>query len=152
MKLAFYKGTKAENPQAKLFDRAVCWWTFTAGRFSHCELVVSGPDNEAVCLSSSYRDGGVRQKVIDLTSGRWELVDIIGDKAVALNWFLKNDGKHYDVPGLFGFVLPFRMNMRHWWFCSEACAEALGLKRSWEIHPNKLYEIVMNPLSGMRAD
>jgi hypothetical protein len=151
MKLAFYKGTKAENPQAKLFDQAVCWWTFSAGRFSHVELVVNGPDNAATCLSSSYRDGGVREKIIDLTSGRWVLVDINADKAVALNWFMKHEGKRYDVPGLFGFVFPFRMHIRHWWFCSESCAEALGLSRSWEYHPNKLYEYVMNPANGYKV-
>jgi endogenous inhibitor of DNA gyrase (YacG/DUF329 family) len=139
MKLAFYKGTKAENPQAKLFDRAVCAWT--GGRFSHCELVISGSLDQAVCWSSSQRDGGVRCKNIDLNTGRWEIVEIPPsfDGLAAVSWFIKHEGEPYDTAGLFGFILPWRTENKRKWFCSESCAAALGIGKHWAIHPNELF-------------
>jgi hypothetical protein len=139
MKLAFYKGRLADNPKAKLFDIAVCAWT--GGPYSHCELVLgSDPLTEAQCWSSSKRDGGIRLKTIDLTSGRWDVIEIQGDEKAAEQWFIQHAGQGYDVPGLFGFVLPWRTENPAWWFCSEACAAALKMPEAWRYHPNKLYQ------------
>jgi hypothetical protein len=137
--LAFYKGTLAENDHAKLFDRAVCWRT--GGRFSHVEIVL-GPipgSRLSLCMSSSVRDSGVRIKGIDLTTGRWELVQIEGNSADTLLWFTEHLGQPYDALGLLVWVFPWRLEDRSAWFCSEACAAALGLPRSWSISPNDLY-------------
>jgi uncharacterized protein YycO len=142
MRLAFYKGTKAENPNAKLFDIAVCAWT--GGRFSHCELVISGTDDKAVCWSSSQRDGGVRRKTIDLMTGRWVIVDLpfYVDGLAAVSWFIQHEGQPYDIAGLFGFILPWRTEDKDKWFCSESCAAAIKIANHWKIHPNKLHEII----------
>lgn len=142
MMLAFYKGTRAENPHAKLFDRLVCWRT--RGRFSHCEIVGDRrPDGLHMCMSSSFRDGGVRIKAIDLASGRWDLVQIDADSQPAAQWFAAHIGQPYDAFSLLGWVLPWRVSDRRTWFCSEACAASLGIPRSWEISPNDLYRLAM---------
>ncbi|HYF18683.1 MAG TPA: hypothetical protein VEA40_12515 [Ramlibacter sp.] len=145
--LAFYLGTRAENPKARLFDQLVCAWPRSAGRFSHVELV--GPDG--VCFSSSKRDGGVRGKRIDLASGRWVLARHAGDERRALEWFFRHHGEPYDTAGLLGFVLPWRTQDRRAWFCSEAVAAALGLPRSWELSPNHLYARCTPAVSGVHG-
>jgi hypothetical protein len=140
IQLAFYLGTKRENPAARLFDRLVCWRT--GGRFSHVEVVdeyLSNTGFVARCLSSSFRDGGVRSKVIDLDSGRWVLKSLPGDPEAVRPWFTAHMGEPYDWFGLFGWVLPWRVSNRRWWFCSEAVAEAMGLPESWRISPNDLH-------------
>lgn len=142
--LAFYKGTLDENPGALLFDRLTCWRT--GSRFSHCELV-EVPNRQGIaqlCCSSSFRDKGVRSKWIDLTSGRWVLVEVPSLKVEpALHWFMEHAGAPYDWFGLLGWVFPWRVSMREWWFCSEACAEALGLPESWKTSPGDLYRVAL---------
>lgn len=142
MVLAFYLGTRAANPSARLFDRIVCWWT--DGPFSHVELV----DSIGYCWSSSYRDKGVRRKLIDLSTGKWVLVPIGGNEDRAVAWFINHLDAEYDLAGLLGFVIPFRTNSRRRWFCSEAIAEALGMPRSWATSPNDLHAT----LAGKKKD
>lgn len=126
MQIAFYKG------RHRLFDRVVQF--LTKGPYSHCELAIDGQ-----CYSSSWRDGGVRRKTIDLASGNWDVHPIhLADEDYVRAWFELHMGDKYDVLGLFGFVLPWRTESRSRWFCSEACAEALGLSRGWKISPNDL--------------
>ena len=75
MKLAFYL---AEN--GTFFDKLIASWSGLGkggARFSHVELVIGEPEGEPpLCFSSSPRDGGVRTKHIDLSSGHWEIVDV----------------------------------------------------------------------------
>lgn len=143
--LAFYKGTSAENPKARPFDRLTCWRT--RSRFSHVELVVTTGDITGLsnCWSSSFRDQGVRPALIDLASGRWVLVEV-PDLSLqdAVKWFELHQGAPYDWFGLLGWVLPWRVSNRAWWFCSEACAEALGLLESWKTSPGDLYATALH--------
>jgi len=126
--LAFYKGTRAENPASPLFDRLVCWWPPTRGRFAHVELVSDSAGSKCICWSASMRDGScVRSKVIELASGRWVLVllpDLPAQPAVT--WFEGARGRAYDYPGILGFVVPGIKQVRRWLFCSEAVAEAIA--------------------------
>lgn len=143
--LAFYKGAKSENPHARPFDRLTCWRT--RSRFSHCELVVVQDIAAGIsrCYSSSLRDNGVRAKLIDLKSGRWVLVQV-PDLSLkdAVKWFELHQGAPYDWFGLLGWVFPWRVSNRAWWFCSEACAEALGLLESWKTSPGDLYATALH--------
>lgn len=125
--LAFYKGRREENRKARVFDRLVTWWPRSRGRFSHVELVTTRLWGSAHCWSSSARDGGVREKWIDLATGRWVLV-VLPDHDVtpAVAWFDKHVGQPYDYPGILGYVLPLKQQ-RRWWYCSEAVAAALTL-------------------------
>lgn len=136
---AFYKGRKAENSKARVFDQLVCSWPRTRGRFSHGEQIAPN----GMGLSSSFRDGGVRSKAIDWHSGRWVLVTVPATRQEiggSVEYFMANMGRPYDWISLFGFVLPWRVSYRRWIFCTEALAAARGLRRPWEWDPNRLFE------------
>lgn len=141
MRMAMYKGP-ADGLLHQVGHLAVC--IRTASRYSHCELVFGPADSLgfATCWSSSSRDGGVRPKRIDLTSGRWDIFALPGrdafDEEYALNWFHEHRGAEYDWLGNAGFVLPWRTEQRSKFFCSEACAAALRLDRPWTLHPQGL--------------
>ena len=132
MQLAFYKGP-ARRPLHRLAHWLVC--KVTRSKYSHCELVIDG-----VCYSSSWRDGGVRGTLIDLSSGRWDVLDVRGDELAAKDWFIRHWHAPYDYAGLLGFVLPWRTQNEQRWFCSEACAAALGLHNPERISPQWLYD------------
>lgn len=134
VKIAFYRGPP-RRWWHKLSHLLICF--FTTSAYSHCELVIDG-----VCWSSSARDGGVRQKVIDLNDGKWIVFDVpeAVDPISALQWFLAREGKSYDYMGVVRFLLPFVRQGRDKWFCSEAVAESLGLPCATKTTPQDLYE------------
>lgn len=134
MKLAMYRGP-AEDPLHK-FGHAVVT-LFTASEYSHCELVIDG-----VSWSASSRDGGVRGKSINLDSGRWDQFAVEGDEAKALEWFKEHRGARYDWAGVLRFGIPLLPRRRDQWFCSEACAAALGLSRPYTFTPQDLLDQV----------
>ena len=119
LQLALYKGP-ATDKWHQLAHRAICW--FTGSPYSHVELVING-----VCCSASPRDGGVRFKRIDLTSGKWDVLPINQPDHRAWDWFARHSGHAYDYAGVLRFVLPLLPSRRKQWFCSEAVAAALGL-------------------------
>lgn len=138
MKLALYKGP-APTLLRKIVHALICWRT--GGPYSHVELVNGGWG-----YSASFLDGGVRAKAINFDSGHWDMVDVPGDEEAAIRWFDAHKGQPYDWFGLFGWVLPWRVSYRKWWFCSEAVAEAMGLPRSWKISPNDLHQAALGRL------
>lgn len=136
MQLALYKGTRPGL--AGLFNRVVRWWT--NGPYSHCEIVLQALDgSQMLCASSSNTDGGVRFKAIDLDPERWDLIALPAENATAvIRWFDAHLGEGYDFIGLAGFVLRRSDGSKRRWFCSEACAAALGLDEPWRFCPNTL--------------
>ncbi|MBI2306102.1 MAG: hypothetical protein HYU78_02250 [Rhodocyclales bacterium] len=136
MQLALYKGTRPGL--AGIFNRAVRWWT--RGPYSHCELVLWRlPDGTAMCGSASNTDGGVRIKAIDLDPARWDLVELPRvDPFAAFDWFEAHAGDGYDLRGLFGFVWRRGDGDRDKYYCSEACAAAIGIDEPWRFDPNTL--------------
>jgi hypothetical protein len=92
-------------------------------RYSHAELVIDG-----VCYSSSVRDGGVRSKVIDLNSGKWDLVDLHIDPSYALSVFMSKQDNTYDWSGAIRWGLPFLKQNPMKYYCFEIIAEMLGLE------------------------
>jgi hypothetical protein len=132
MKLALYKGP-ADGLLNKIGHAAVC--LFTRSKYSHIELLIGG-----VCWTSSNRDGGVRGKVIDLYSGKWDLFEIEGDEAKALAWFAQHEQENYDWAGVLRFAFGFLPNRTNQWFCSEAVAAALGLDNPDQYTPQSLLE------------
>lgn len=124
--LAFYKGTD------EWLDRLTQWWTRSA--YSHCELVIDG-----LAYSSSPRDGGVRVKAgIDFTSAHWDVIHVRAHAPSVCAWFEQHARQRYDYVGLLGFVLPWHLGSRRAWFCSEACAAALGLREPETFDPGRL--------------
>lgn len=136
MKIAFYKG------RTRLFDRMVQLWTRSP--YSHCEVVFwILPNGQAECASSSKLDGGVRIKFMELNPERWDLVDIDWlDEGAARDWFQLHLGEGYDVQGLLGFIAPIRGRGSKW-FCSEACAAALGYDEAWRFSPALLHNALV---------
>ncbi len=132
VKLAFYKN------KSTLFNRAVSWWT--NGPYSHVELIIDG-----VSYSSSFRDGGVRKKLIDYKPEHWDMFELnctAETEQNAVAWFEQNMGRTYDVLGLVGFVIGSVSGDKEKFFCSEAVASALGYNETWRFDPNDLAAIV----------
>lgn len=134
IRLAFYKA------QDHLFDRLVSWWT--KGPYSHVEIIVDAVgDGYYACLSSSFRDGGVRIKNMPLPADRWDIVEVRlpVDEEKALLWYRNYHGAKYDVLGLFGFVFRRGIEDDHKWFCSEVAADILSFAEPWRYDPNALH-------------
>lgn len=138
MKIAFYKSKK------HLFNRLVAWWT--NGPYSHCEAILGGDAAMARCASSSFKDGGVRIKMMPLPDDIWDIVEYPTTDAQdeeTETWFVQHLGKAYDILGLFGFIFRRGLDSKDKWFCSEAVAAALGIKEAWRFDPNTFYSAIM---------
>jgi hypothetical protein len=132
---AFYKGPPRNDWQHTVSHYAIRLWTWS--RWSHAELVVDG-----ICYSSSTRDGGVRSKLIDLNSGRWDVIDLdipVMQVVDVLLWFEEHKGAPYDWAGVWRFVLPFLPHSKGRWFCFEALGAALGSAGAHKLTANDLY-------------
>ncbi|MGP4712923.1 MULTISPECIES: hypothetical protein [unclassified Psychrobacter] len=113
--------------------------------YSHCELIINELGNQHYdCISSSHRDGGLRRKVIDMTSGHWELVSVPCDIDYAVRWFNKRQRFKYDYLALIRTVVPGFYNPEHRVFCSEACADMLELVDPASYGLRKLYRWAKN--------
>lgn len=132
VRIAFYKG-----PAKEFLHKLGHFGTklFTGSKYSHCELILGG-----WCYSSSSRDGGVRKKAIDYGLPKWDVYDLPSfSEDEALAWFEFHQGQAYDWAGIWRFVFPFLPQKQTSWFCSEACAAALGLERPEDWSPQDLY-------------
>lgn len=143
-KIAFYRGRKSGKGIMPIIFRALDSITraVTKGPYSHCELVEELPDGTYKCFSSSYRDGGVRSKILSLDSDSWDLVDAPYLTAEAVEEVKRRTvGLKYDLVGAVGVVI-LSPDRPHKWFCSELAAEVIGLKEPWRYSPNTLYSVV----------
>jgi hypothetical protein len=74
-----------------------------------------------------------------MTDTEWDFIELPAHlEANAREWFESHKGKAYDYLGDISFVLDFIPASRDKWFCSRACAEALGLVEPWRYGPNTL--------------
>ena len=129
-KLAFYKGKGSAT------DKVVRWWT--SSPYSHVEIVVGDE-----WYSSSPRDGGVRVKTITSPNpDSWDYVEVSVDMEQLQCVFIRHDGKGYDWLGvLLSQWIPLGLENKDKCFCSEFCAEVVGL-RDTNINPQTLYDMV----------
>lgn len=132
MQIALYRGP-ATDWQHKVAHWVTCFVLTIRGMrwcpYSHAELVIDG-----VCYSSSVRDDGVRSKVIDLNTGKWVLVDVVGSsKELALARFAEREGFGYDWTGALRWGVPFLRQRAKADYCFEVVAHMLGLPEpsSW---------------------
>ncbi|WP_318367370.1 hypothetical protein [Enterobacter sp.] len=137
--LACYKGQAEHRGIARLAD----WLTrkVTRGIYSHCELAVARDGNNYLCYSASFRDRGVRGKLMPLPEDKWDKLPLNATLQEVEAFFRKHDGKRYDWKGALGIVLSNK-EQRDRLFCSEFCAEFLQLNESWRYSPNHLYALV----------
>jgi len=142
--VAFYKG-HADKWQHRLQDSLIRF--FTRGAYSHCEIVWQHHNSidEYVCITSSPRDGGVRRKLMPLSLHKWHLLPLVTrldlTPTAAQSFYIQHWNKKYDWRGIINFILPVGHD-RTRYFCSEFCAEFLGLNNPHRISPNDLYSIL----------
>lgn len=137
MKAAFYKGATT------LFDKAACMWD--KGPYSHMEIVL----DDGTCMSSSFRDGGVRTKNITFNAGKWDFIVLPPEfsESYVKDYFAKYKNAKYDLLGTFGFVIgPFQCEDKQ--FCSEFCMGALGYDEAWRYTPNTAFSVLYRALIG----
>lgn len=113
----------------RLFSRLLCWWQHYDA--SHCEAAWSWVGLTHECVSASLLDKGVRAKSIDLVPGKWRIYELPVSYVAVLNWLERHKGQRYDLLGLAGFVFRRIKGWRKAWFCSEVCADIMGLPDPW---------------------
>lgn len=114
MKIAFYKGLA----YGRLIDRLVCICTLS--KFSHCEIVFS----DGLCVSSSFRDGGVRFKPIDLNH-KWEVFEVecsVVEEESIRSFFNLHEDSRYNLIGALASWIGFTVRSNDQFFCSEIVA------------------------------
>lgn len=108
---------------------------FTRGKYSHCEIAVHLHGNRYKCYSSSYRDGGVRVKVMALDDSKWHLVPLDITPKQVRQYFGATRGAGYDLIGALGCVAGLRQHP-YKYFCSEWCFNAVtGTQDGWRVSP-----------------
>jgi hypothetical protein len=142
--LCMYRGTPTDWKN-RLGHWLVC--ALTTSKYSHVELFYDG-----VCYSSSYRDGGVRAKVItDLNdSGHWDLFPITIDVEPVGARFKADEGKPYGWRGMLRVCpllrwLPRRDGER---FCSEEVAHMLGASDPETFSPEDVLETYVDMIGA----
>ena len=122
MELWFYKG------KGGLLD----WFIRKGTRspYSHVELCLDPVSG--LCVSSSWVDGGVRAKFLSPKSPNWERLEVPLRNPLAVaeihSKFHQIKGAKYDVLGIvFTEILNIRRDSPGRYYCSELCAELLGL-------------------------
>ena len=71
---------------------------------AHCEAARAWTGDVHECVSSSWLDGGVRGKTIEMPAGKWRIYEV--DAAIdPLVYLSQHDGDGYDWLGLLGFVI-----------------------------------------------
>lgn len=136
--VAFYKHKKRVNNTHTLIQRTIdsmirC---VTRSPYSHCEIAIQKDSGQFECYSSSPRDGGVRVKTMRLPKDRWDLVclDIKPDNLK--QFYKQHQHKGYDLFGALFFYFGWHNKRR--FFCSEFCAQALGLTHTL-VSPKQLF-------------
>lgn len=141
--IAFYRGRKEGKGLMTKVYRFLDWATrkLTKGPYSHCEVVEKLEDGTFKCFSSSYRDGGVRSKILSLSNDSWDLIPADFIRPENLQYVEKSTkGQGYDLLGALGVVF-LTPDSEDLWFCSEIVAEVIGLPESWRYTPNTLYSV-----------
>lgn len=125
--LVFYR-----HKFGKFLDHVVAWLSF--GKYSHVEFrLPPSTMSRGVCMSLSWRDGGVRAKYIDVADGKWQRYQINPEHLSMMTqlsiaeWFdkFRESKVEYDTLGV--LLAPYtwwsnKILRRDKWFCSELCS------------------------------
>lgn len=140
--LAFYKG-RGKSWWQRVQDWAIRF--ATRSPYSHVELIEgrAALGKETLCLSSSGRDGGVREKIIPLNPDHWDLVELEDQPEEIGDFIRQRSGARYDYLGIvFSQIFSLGRHNPDKWFCSEICAAALGMPNAQRMSPQALYDVV----------
>lgn len=147
MRIAFYHYPSNKEFYKVLHHKLVCWWTH--GDYSHCELIIGQRTRadgviEYECASSSFRDGGVRSKWMELPSSKWTIVDVGCDEAYARAVLAAHSGEGYDKLAWLGHLWRPIIGRADKWTCSEFVALMLNLYEPWRYDPATLFAVSMS--------
>ncbi len=146
MQLLFYKGRKKDNPQATIFDRAICW--IDGGKYSHVEFIV--PTSQPITgyyktWGSHAGRGGVSQGLY-LDNSEIDIVEINDNCLGAL---YNNMGRlfgDYDYLGLPRTKLDWWPKSKNNWFCSSLMGKCFMIQGYQYMGVEDFYQWVMaNP-------
>ena len=140
--VVFYKGKQPwTEPKNKLVDFLIR--KFTKSKYSHCEIAIQTKDSDGyLCFSSSFRDGGVRAKVIKLKEHHWDFIKVDVDEDKLYEFFDNTVGMKYDLLGCLGILSNKIKHKKNEYFCSEWCAEVLGYENPEKMTPGGLYDVL----------
>jgi hypothetical protein len=125
-KIAFYKG------KGLIGNRLIKWWC--RGQYSHCEMIFSDGITAAATITH-----GVHMQLRSYDHTEWDFIELPASlEAKARQWFVDHEGKAYDYLGDIRFIFDFIPASKDKWFCSSACAAALGFEDAWRYDPNAL--------------
>lgn len=122
-----------------LIEKVISW--VTRSDIIHCEIVTDLHTNKFLGYTSQAGKGVVRHWV-SYDPNLWEFMAIDVNGIVASDvrdFYIKTKGKGYDYLGCLGFVFGNPDNPNRY-FCSEWCAECLGLKNCSSFSPSDLYK------------
>lgn len=137
--LACYHG-RAKKLSHRLCDGITKF--FTRGKYSHCEIAIALPDGRYQCYSSSYRDGGVRTKAMQLDADKWDLFPLTISVEQIQSSFEQTKWSGYDLLGALGCVAGLRQHPTKY-FCSEWCFNTIYQSdQGWRFSPVSLAAIV----------
>jgi len=130
------------HSDTRLFSRLVT--LLRGGDSAHVESAIPSPDGRlSLCVSSSFLDGGVRGKVIDLTDPhKWRVYLWSHPHANLRDSLEKYKGWKYDHLGLLGILWRPVGHALHRLFCSEFNAMHLQLKEPHLYDPRGLESVV----------
>lgn len=119
-------------------------------RVTHCEWLIGGDWRDALIAGASLRDGGVRMKRTDLTSGNWIVLDVPAwSDEEAMRRLKPEVGAGYDSRGAVATILWFITHSLAEWFCSELLAHLAGLFDAHRYKPATLFALAVS-LPGTR--
>lgn len=153
--LASYRGKRVpSNHSLKAFYNSfqdTLIRLLTKGIYSHCEIAILRADGQYDCYSASNRDGGVRYKVMDLPSDRWDLQPIDNLKSHSvLSHYERTRHHRYDTLGALGVVLLSPQSQARS-FCSEWCYNVIfNSVDGWRFSPSDLTTITQDSIHAKR--
>lgn len=148
MLVAFYRYPAGKEFYKVMHHRLVCWWT--RGDYSHCELVLGQRIRvdgkiEYECASSSFRDGGVRSKWMELPASKWTIIDVPdAQEHYARAVLTVHFGEGYDKLAWLGHIIRPITGSEDKWTCSEFVALMLNLYESWRFDPATLFAVLVS--------
>lgn len=110
----------------RVFPRVVT--LLRGGDSAHCEIAHAWAGQRHECVSSSFLDGGMRGKSIDMPAAKWRIYELQAFLH-PLDYLREFDDAGYDVLGLLGILLPPLGHSPRRRFCSEVGAEIVGLQQ-----------------------
>ncbi len=116
---------------SRLFARLVC--LLRGGDSAHCETAHRWVGDVYDCVSSSWLDDGVRQKLITMPHTKWRIYEVPGNPDDVRQWLKEHDREGYDWLSFFGYGLLRRLSGAS---RRKTCVEA-GADMMWLREPHR---------------